>query len=155
MDDGIPSMTIDPNTQWLLPFPQTGGNLVRATYGGCGAPRYQMSGLGACACKKRGGIGFLGLGGLGADGTAEVAAASTVNEGTNLSASQQDELLNRMFTIGRWLGYIGAATGVYHGWNRNRRKSDRWIGAAVWGLFGFVLPVIAVPVMLVQGIGKR
>lgn len=48
-------------------------------------------------------------------------------------------------------GLAGAGLGIYHGWKRTH--STPW--TAVWGVAGGLFPVIAVPVMLVQGFGKR
>jgi hypothetical protein len=40
---------------------------------------------------------------------------------------------------------------VYHGYKRN--QSVGW--ALAWGLFGAVAPIVAVPIALAQGFGKR
>ncbi len=51
-----------------------------------------------------------------------------------------------------WLaGVAGAGAGIYHGWKRTH--STPW--PAGWGLAGGIFPIIAVPVMFVQGCGKR
>ncbi len=48
-------------------------------------------------------------------------------------------------------GLAGAGLGIYHGWNRTH--STPW--TAAWGVAGGLFPIIAIPVMLVQGFGKR
>lgn len=45
----------------------------------------------------------------------------------------------------------GTGLGAYHGYKRT--KSAGW--ALGWGLFGAVVPIIALPVMFAQGFGKR
>lgn len=46
----------------------------------------------------------------------------------------------------------GGAVGVYHGYKRN----DDSVGWALgWGFFGSLLPLIAVPLMFGQGLGKE
>lgn len=53
--------------------------------------------------------------------------------------------------IGWTLAAAGAATGVYHGYKRN--KSAGW--ALGWGLFGLMLPIVSIPLSIAQGYGKR
>jgi hypothetical protein len=48
-------------------------------------------------------------------------------------------------------GLIGAGAGIYHGWKRTH--STPWTVA--WGIAGGIFPIFAVPVMFVQGFGKR
>lgn len=48
-------------------------------------------------------------------------------------------------------GVLGGALGIYHGWNRTH--STPW--TAAWGVAGAVFPIVAVPVMLIQGFAKR
>lgn len=61
-------------------------------------------------------------------------------------------------TLSKWgvtlyglLGVLGAGAGIYHGWKRTR--STPWTVA--WGVAGGLFPIFAVPVMVVQGFGKR
>ncbi len=46
---------------------------------------------------------------------------------------------------------VGAGAGIYHGYKRN--DSVGW--AILWGIFGGALPVISIPVSLIQGFGKE
>jgi hypothetical protein len=48
------------------------------------------------------------------------------------------------------LGLVGSSTGIYHGYKRN--NSVGW--AIGWGIFGGLFPVVALPVMAIQGFGK-
>lgn len=48
-------------------------------------------------------------------------------------------------------GLVGGALGLYHGWNRTH--STPW--TVGWGFAGAIFPIVAVPVMLFQGFGKR
>lgn len=45
----------------------------------------------------------------------------------------------------------GTGLGAYHGYKRN--ESVGW--AIGWAFFGTILPVIAIPVMFAQGMGRR
>lgn len=49
------------------------------------------------------------------------------------------------------LGVIGTAVGAYHGYKRTR-GSVGWTLA--WAIFGGVMPVIALPVAVAQGVGR-
>lgn len=51
----------------------------------------------------------------------------------------------------RTLQYAAGAACAYHGYRRNR--SVFW--AVVWGALGLGVPIIAVPVAIAQGFGKR
>lgn len=51
----------------------------------------------------------------------------------------------------RALGMVGSIAGAYHGYKRN--ESVGW--AIGWGLFGSILPFVALPVAYFQGFGKR
>ncbi len=53
--------------------------------------------------------------------------------------------------IGVGLSILGTGLGSYHGYKRNR--SVAW--ALVWAIGGGVAPVIAIPMALAQGFGKR
>ena len=46
---------------------------------------------------------------------------------------------------------VGAAIGAYHGYKRT--DSVGW--AIGWSLFGGLLPILAIPIALAQGIGER
>jgi len=46
---------------------------------------------------------------------------------------------------------VGTAAGVYHGYQRN--QSIGW--ALAWGLFGAVMPIVALPLAVAQGFGKK
>jgi hypothetical protein len=46
---------------------------------------------------------------------------------------------------------VGTGMGAYHGWKRTHRG---W-PVAGWALFGMFIPIVAIPVMLAQGFGKR
>jgi hypothetical protein len=48
-------------------------------------------------------------------------------------------------------GLAGGALGLYHGWNRTH--STPW--TVGWGFAGAIFPIVAVPIMLFQGFGKR
>lgn len=52
--------------------------------------------------------------------------------------------------IHKVLSIAGLATGVFHGYRRNR--SIGW--ALGWGLLGTMFPYITIPVALAQGFGK-
>lgn len=49
------------------------------------------------------------------------------------------------------LGLVGAGAGIYHGWKRTH--STPWTVA--WGVAGGIFPIFALPVMAVQGFGKK
>ena len=49
------------------------------------------------------------------------------------------------------LGIAGTAAGVYHGYKRHNGSILMTLG---WGLFGGLLPIIAIPWALAQGFGK-
>ena len=49
------------------------------------------------------------------------------------------------------LGIAGMALGVYHGYRRDN-GSVGW--AMGWGLFGGVVPIIAIPLMLAEGFAE-
>jgi hypothetical protein len=49
-------------------------------------------------------------------------------------------------------GTVGAFAGAYHGYKRNGGSVGWAIG---WFFFGGFLPIIALPVMLVEGFGER
>lgn len=69
------------------------------------------------------------------------------------AASSQDygALGGALNTIYGLAGLAGAGLGAYHGYKRNNDS----IGWAVgWGLFGSVLPILAIPIAVAQGIGK-
>jgi hypothetical protein len=146
----------------MFPTPQPYGayNYPRPTYGGSGAPNYEGSGLrGGCQCEQKGTKmlkGLVGLGalGLGANGTAaEIAAESALNEGLgpDESAAVTADVMSKVLVWQMIIGVVGATAGAYHGYRRN--KSAGW--ALAWGVFGYFLPVIALPVAFVQGFGKR
>lgn len=71
------------------------------------------------------------------------------------------EILQQPLVIGRPLGQyqggvaiiptVSAAAMAYHGYRRTR--SYGW--AFAWALFGGMIPIVAVPVSLAQGFGKR
>jgi len=45
----------------------------------------------------------------------------------------------------------GAALGAYHGYKRNKGSVGWAIG---WAFFGSLLPILAIPIALAQGVGK-
>jgi hypothetical protein len=49
-------------------------------------------------------------------------------------------------------GTVGAFAGAYHGYKRNGGSVGWAIG---WFIFGGLLPIIALPVMLVEGFGDK
>lgn len=49
------------------------------------------------------------------------------------------------------LGLVGMGAGLYHGWKRTH--STPW--TVVWGIGGGLAPIIALPIMFLQGFGKR
>ena len=53
-------------------------------------------------------------------------------------------------TIGAVAGIAGTGLGIYHGWRRT--GSVGW--TLGWGLFGGLLPIVAIPWMLAQGFAK-
>ncbi len=86
------------------------------------------------------GLGQAGCGcGASPDGLGQVVAVS------GLGGLGQSGTLGALASLG------GAAAGAYHGYRRNQTITS----AILWGIFGSVLPVIAVPVALAQGFGKR
>lgn len=86
------------------------------------------------------GLGQTGCGcGASPDGLGKVVAVSGL-DGLGLDGA-----------LGTYASLVGAAAGAYHGYQRNQT-----VGSAIlWGIFGSVLPVIAIPVALAQGFGKR
>lgn len=64
--------------------------------------------------------------------------------------ASQDSVL-RVPTWLKALGWVGFFGGLYHGYKRN--DSIGWgIG---WALFGGAIPVLAIPIALIQGLGKQ
>jgi hypothetical protein len=49
-------------------------------------------------------------------------------------------------------GTVGAFAGAYHGYKRNGGSVGWAIG---WFVFGGLLPILALPIMLAEGFGKR
>lgn len=47
------------------------------------------------------------------------------------------------------VGSAGLAIGIYHGYHRNRGHIG-W--TLVWGVFGAIMPVVAIPLALAQGL---
>lgn len=54
-------------------------------------------------------------------------------------------------TLASTLGIAGTAAGIYHGYKRHQ-GSVGW--TLLWGLFGGLLPIIAIPWAFAQGFGK-
>lgn len=88
-----------------------------------------------------------GLQGLGGPGLATTALA-----GTLAGALGQMELSPTARNVVYLLGTVGFVASVYHG---VKRFPNQFWRPAFWGLFGAVLPFIAVPVALAQGFAKR
>lgn len=63
----------------------------------------------------------------------------------------QSSVRNTLYAVHAVASLAGAGLGAYHGYKRN--ESVGW--AIGWSLFGAVLPIIAVPVMFAQGLGKE
>jgi hypothetical protein len=53
--------------------------------------------------------------------------------------------------IGYTIAMLSAAAGVYHGYRRD--QSVGW--ALAWGVFGALLPIVAMPLAFAQGFGER
>lgn len=145
--------------QFIRPMPKPVGSPLRVTYGGCGQPGFE--GLQGCDCSGSSGKmsamrGLMGLGAfaLGANGTAADMALEE-SMATGHSPYETDlvvtDTMQKLMLVRTILGVVGATAGAVHGYKRNR-KSVGW--AVGWGAFGFFLPIIALPVMAVQGFGK-
>jgi drug/metabolite transporter (DMT)-like permease len=96
----------------------------------------------------------MGLGGLAAvTDTADLAADAAATDGTGsgeLSEAQMNQLKRRLLVLGGGLGAVGALLALYHGYQR----SGASLAMLGWGALGFFLPVVTIPVMLVQGYGE-
>lgn len=49
---------------------------------------------------------------------------------------------------------VGAAASIYHGYARNR-ASNPVVWALWWGLWGYLIPIVTVPVAIAQGFGRQ
>lgn len=155
---------VDYGVDWMQSHPiplSPNQNFPKATYGGLGP---SPLGLGACGgdcgcvpCRKRSGAmnsirRLAGFGALAGFGQAAEEAALAEGTGTSMTAAQWAEANQRWVMFYSVLGMVGGATGIYHGYKRNR-NSLGW--GLAWGLVGSIFPVITIPVMFAQGFGKR
>lgn len=68
--------------------------------------------------------------------------------------TRQQQIERTLASIPPWMrvaGMVAGAAGAYHGYKRN--SSIGW--AVAWSIFGSTLPLLAAPVMLAQGFGKK
>jgi len=156
---------VDFGVNWMQshPIPSSPNtNFPKATYGGVGqSPLY---GLGACGgdcgcapCRQRSGAmdgirSLTGFGALAGLGAAADDAALAEGSGAGLTENQWYAANRRWVLFYSALGVVGGAAGIYHGYRRNRGSVGWALG---WGFVGSVFPVIALPIMLAQGFGKR
>lgn len=87
---------------------------------------------------------------LATDGLGTIVAISGLGA-TNLGpAPAPGQTSVTVGSVWRTLAPLAAAASAYHGY---KRTGTVW-SALVWGLFGSLLPVVALPVALAQGFGK-
>lgn len=85
---------------------------------------------------------FGGLRGLGVDPT-PTADQPPMPPPAPLSAT--------WLTASMLIGVAATVAGIYHGYHRNHESVGWGLG---WGLFAGALPILAVPLMFVEGVGK-
>lgn len=118
--------------------PSVGQNLLRPTNKGCGCNDVGVPGLSP--------FGKVALGALTGKKTKGLGGAWVTDE--NGYARYQPDVVDYVAGVA---GLAGAGMGIFHGY---KRTGSAW-GAVGYGLLGGVLPVVGIPVMLIQGFGKK